>query len=139
MQKCFCGWYICCNATKEHHRGLNSGLFPLVETLFRRYFNWFLATVKWFCIGSFTYYFFLTLWAPCPNFTGASNYIKWYSYISMFNLASNFLKIFESLQQEKAHENLKIFVNALSQHLYSATKNHQKHEGKQLKFSYSWV
>ena len=57
----------------------------------------------------------------------------------MFDLVSNFLKIFESLKHEKAHENLKIFVNALCQHLYSATKNYEKHEGVQLKFSYSWV
>ena len=57
----------------------------------------------------------------------------------MFDLVSNFLNIFKSLKHEKAHENLKIFVNALSQHLYSATKNYEKHEGVQLKFSYSWV
>lgn len=57
----------------------------------------------------------------------------------MLDLVSNFLKIFESLQQEKAHEILKIFFNALNQLLYSATKNYEKREPEQLKFSYSWV
>ena len=55
----------------------------------------------------------------------------------MLDLVSNFLKIFESLQQEKAHEKLKIFFNALNQLLYSATKNYEKREPEQLKFSYS--